>query len=115
MPRFDADEFGVAFTDRNASVLGIDLHYVEGGSGDPMLLVPGWPQSWYAWRYVMPALAENYRVIAIDPPGLGESGRPQSYDTAAIAAYIDGFLDVLGLDSVDFVGHDIGAWIGYAY
>ena len=115
MPAFDPHEFGKAFTQRTASAAGVDIHRVEGGSGDPVLLVPGWPQSWYAWRYVMPALARNYRVIAIDPPGLGESGRPKSYDTAAIADCIDGFLDALGLDDVDFVGHDVGAWIGYAF
>ena len=81
----------------------------------PVLLVPGWPQSWYAWRDVMPALAESYRTIAIDPPGLGDSGPPQGgYDTANIALHIDAFLDALKLDSVHFVGHDIGAWIGYA-
>jgi pimeloyl-ACP methyl ester carboxylesterase len=63
----------------------------------------------------MPALADNYRVIAIDPPGLGDSGTPDAYDTATIATYIDAFLDTLKLDRVDFAGHDIGAWIGYAY
>ena len=109
------DGLGGSFAHRQAAVLGIGLHYVEGGSGEPVLLVPGWPQSWYAWRRVMPALAGSYRVIAIDPPGLGESGRPASYDTAAIARYIDAFLDALGLDHVDLVGHDIGAWLGYAY
>src|SRR6185295_19497988 len=107
MSTFDPVEFGKVFTHRTAAVRGIGLHYVEGGRGAPMLLVPGWPQSWYAWRYVMPALAENYRVFAIDPPGLGESGKPERYDTATIAGYVDGFLDALGLDSVDFAGHDI--------
>ena len=115
MPDFDPIAFGKTFTHRKASVRGTELHYVEGGRGAPVLLVPGWPQSWYSWRYVMPAFAENYRVIALDPPGLGESGRPSSYDTANIALYIDAFLDTLKIDNVDFIGHDIGAWIGYAF
>ncbi len=115
MSTFDPIAFGQVFTHRNAALRGIGLHYVEGGRGKPLLLVPGWPQSWYAWRYVMPALAENYHVFAVDPPGLGESGKPERYDTATIAGYVDGFLDALGLDSVHFAGHDIGAWIGYAY
>ena len=115
MPGFDPVTFGKRFAHRRCTAREIDLHYVEGGSGEPVLLVPGWPQSWYAWRYAMPALADTFRVIAIDPPGLGESGRPAAYDTASIAAYIDAFLDALKLDHVHFIGHDIGAWIGYAY
>ena len=115
MTTFDPAAFGKRFTHYHAAARDIDIHYVEGGSGDAVLLVPGWPQSWYAWRHVMPLLADNFRVIAIDPPGLGGSGRPAAYDTATIAAYIDAFLGGLRLDRVDFVGHDIGAWIGYAY
>jgi microsomal epoxide hydrolase len=115
VPRFDSAAFGRRFTHRTATALDCKIHYVEGGSGDPVLLVPGWPQSWYAWRYVMPLLAETRRVIAIDPPGLGESGTPAAYDTATVAGYIDAMLETLNLDRIDFVGHDIGAWIGYAY
>jgi pimeloyl-ACP methyl ester carboxylesterase len=115
VPDFDPVTFGQRFTRRTALARGIKIHYVEGGSGNPVLLVPGWPQSWYAWRHVMPLLAETCRVIAIDPPGLGDSERPAAYDTATIATYVDAFVDALGLDRVDFVGHDIGAWIGYAF
>ena len=115
MPAFDPIAFGKRFTHHHAAARNLNIHYVEGGSGDAVLLVPGWPQSWYAWRRVMPALADNYRVIAIDPPGLGGSDRPGAYDTATIATCVDAFLDALKLDRVDFVGHDLGAWIGYAY
>jgi pimeloyl-ACP methyl ester carboxylesterase len=115
VPSFDPAAFGKRFTHHHAIARGINIHYVEGGSGDAVLLVPGWPQSWYAWRHVMPALANNYRVIAIDPPGLGGSDRPTAYDTATIAGHFDAFLDVLKLDRAEFIGHDIGAWIGYAY
>ena len=115
VPGFDPSAFSKIFTHRTANIRDSRLHYVEGGRGAPVLLVPGWPQSWYAWRHVMPALAETHRVIAVDPPGLGDSGPPQGgYDTRNIALHIDAFLDALKLDSVHFVGHDIGAWIGYA-
>jgi pimeloyl-ACP methyl ester carboxylesterase len=63
---------------------GHRLHYVIGGSGDPILLVPGWPQTWFAWRRIMPLLAERYTVVAVDPPGLGDSDRPEyGYDTGS--------------------------------
>jgi pimeloyl-ACP methyl ester carboxylesterase len=115
LPAFDPIAFGKRFTHRTATAKDIPIHYVEGGSGDPVLLVPGWPQSWYAWRHVMPLLAGQYRVLAIDPPGLGESGAPAQYDTATIASYIAALLDALEIESIAFAGHDIGAWIGYAF
>ena len=48
------------FSHHMASVNGIQLHYVIGGQGDPVVLLHGWPQTWYEWRHVMPALAKNY-------------------------------------------------------
>jgi pimeloyl-ACP methyl ester carboxylesterase len=67
---------------------GKRLHYVIGGKGDAILLVAGWPQSWYAWCKIMPVLAERYTVVAVDPPGLGHSDKPpDGYDTQTVAAY----------------------------
>src|SRR5688500_12644943 len=62
----------VTFSHHTASVNGIQMHYVMGGQGDPVVLLHGWPETWYAWRDVMPALAENYTVIAPDLRGLGD-------------------------------------------
>jgi alpha/beta hydrolase fold len=64
------------FSHRTASVNGIQLHYVIGGHGDPVVLLHGWPATWYLWRHVMPALAKNYTVIAPDLRGLGDSSKP---------------------------------------
>jgi hypothetical protein len=62
---FDIDN--VTFSHRTASVNGgIQLHYVIGGHGHPIVLLHGWPQTWYEWLHVMPALAKNYTVIAPD-------------------------------------------------
>jgi pimeloyl-ACP methyl ester carboxylesterase len=117
---FDAESFWKQFHHRTAKVDGVRLHYVEGGSGAPVLLLPGWPQSWYAWRRVMPLLAASgRRVIALDPRGLGDSDRPASgYDLKTVAAEVHGFVEALGLAAggrLDVVGHDIGAWIAHAY
>ena len=99
---------------------GVRLHYVERGDGPPVLLLPGWPQSWYAWRHVMVRLAAaGRRVIAVDPRGMGDSERPATgYDLATVAADIHAFAAGLGLldnGPIDVAGHDVGAWIGYAY
>ena len=116
---FDAASFWTQFRHGSVTVKGVKLHYVEGGEGMPLLLIPGWPQSWYAWRHVMPMLASGRRVIAIDPRGYGDSDRPASgYDMKTVAAELHGFADALGLLSgggIDVVGHDIGTWISYAY
>src|SRR5918994_149619 len=61
----------VTFSHHMATVNGIQLHYVMGGKGDPVVLLHGWPQTWYEWRHVMPALAKNYTVIVPDLRGFG--------------------------------------------
>ena len=120
LPPFDPGTFWTRFRHGTASVAGVRLHFVEGGEGAPILLLPGWPQSWYVWRYVMPLLASaGRRVIALDPRGMGDSDRPASgYDMRTVAAEIHGFVEALGLTAsaaLDVVGHDVGTWIGYAY
>jgi microsomal epoxide hydrolase len=95
---------------------GIALHAVEAGTGPLMVLVSGWPQTWYSWRKVMPQLAQHFRVVAIDLPGLGDSDFPKhGYDTGSISLHLDAVLDAFGSSDCILVTHDIGAWIGYAY
>jgi pimeloyl-ACP methyl ester carboxylesterase len=120
LPPFDPATFWSRFRHGTASVAGVRLHFVEGGEGAPILLLPGWPQSWYVWRAVMPLLVSTgRRVIALDPRGMGDSDRPASgYDMRTVAAEIRGFVQDLGLTAngpLDVVGHDVGTWIGYAY
>jgi pimeloyl-ACP methyl ester carboxylesterase len=103
-----------------AMVNSLQLHYVEGGKGRPLLLIPGWPQSWYAWRLVMPRLiAAGRRVIAVDPRGMGDSDRPaHGYDLTTVAADMHCLAETLSLPSdgpIDVAGHDVGAWIAYAF
>ncbi|GBQ09105.1 alpha/beta hydrolase [Komagataeibacter rhaeticus] len=119
-PPFDPGAFWSVFGHETARTGGVDLHYVAGGDGPPVLLVPGWPQSWYAWRHVMDLLRQaGRRVIALDPRGMGDSGRPASgYDLQTVAADIHGLVQALGLAAdgpLDVVGHDVGSWISYAH
>lgn len=94
----------------------VQLHYVIGGHGNPVVLLHGWPETWYEWRHVMPALAKNYTVIAPDMPGLGDSSRsPTGYDGKTIAEDIHQLVNHLGFSTILLVGHDIGVPVAYAY
>src|ERR671913_1621226 len=106
----------VTFSHNTASVNGIQLHYVIGGQGDPVVLLHGWPETWYAWHKIMPALAKNYTVIAPDLRGLGDSSKPPTgYDGKTVAEDIHQLVTQLGFNSIFLVGHDIGAFVVYPY
>lgn len=111
------DAFNRRFTHKFADVDGVRMHYVTGGTGQPLVLLHGWPQSWYSWRDVMPELARKYTVYAVDLPGLGDSrGIPTGYDKKTLAQYLHGLLvDELGLDDIRLAGHDLGAGVGFQY
>ena len=95
---------------------GVKLHFVEGSEGQrTVVLIPGWPQTWYAWRKIMPDVANTYHVVALDIRGMGESSRPESgYDTETLANDISALMDQLGISRYSVVGHDIGMWIAYS-
>jgi pimeloyl-ACP methyl ester carboxylesterase len=106
----------VTFSHHMASVNGIQMHYVMGGQGDPIVLLHGWPETWYAWRNIMPALAENYTVIAPDLRGLGDSSKPTTgYDGKTVAEDIHQLVTQLGFNTIFLVGHDIGTQVAYSY
>ena len=104
------------FSSVTTEVDGVDLHYVTGGNGPPVVLVHGWPQTWYEWQNVMPELAEDYTVVAPDLRGAGDSEvTPAGYDKRTMAEDIRGIVEKLDGERIDFVGHDIGGMVGYAY
>ncbi len=106
----------VTFSHHTAAVNGIQIHYVIGGQGDPLVLLHGWPETWYAWRHVMPALAKNYTVIAPDLRGLGDSSKPTTgYDGKTVAEDIHQLIGKLGFKTIFLVGHDIGTQVAYSY
>ena len=94
---------------------GIEFHYAEAGSGDDVVLcLHGWPQHWYEWRHLMPALADRHRVIALDLRGFGWSEAPEGgYEKENLADDVLAVLDELGIERVKLVGHDWGGWIGF--
>ncbi|MFC0846172.1 alpha/beta fold hydrolase [Streptomyces noboritoensis] len=104
------------FHSRYAHVNGVRLHYVTGGSGAPVVLLAGWPQTWWAWRHVMPELARSHRVIAVDIRGMGGSDKPQGgYDKKNMARDVHELVRSLGHSRVDVVGHDMGAMVAFSF
>lgn len=106
------------FAHRFHTVDGVRLHYVEGGRADghPLILIAGYPESWYAWRKTMPLLGRQYRILAIDLPGQGDSDKPlDGYDTHAVATCVHTLIRDLGIQTHGVVGHDIGAWVAFSY
>lgn len=101
---------------RTANVRGVPLHYLEAGSGEPVVLLSGWPQTSHAWRDVIPLLAERYRVLALDLRGQGASAAPEfGYDALSPASDLWAFTDGLGIDCAHVAGHGLGAWAALAY
>jgi pimeloyl-ACP methyl ester carboxylesterase len=107
--------FATTFTSRYLDTGAVCLHAVIGGAGPPLLLIHGWPGSWYYWRLVMPALARDFSVIAVDQRGIGLSDKPeQGYDTGTLANDLAGLMDALGHERFAVAGVDTGMLIGYA-
>ena len=109
----------IDYTHHKTTVNGIQLHYVIGGKGegDPIVLLHGWPQTWYEWRNIIPQLiANNYTVIAPDMRGLGDSEKPQTgYDKKTVAEDIYQLVKKLGYNKIYLVAHDWGGAVAYSY
>jgi pimeloyl-ACP methyl ester carboxylesterase len=107
----------VLFKHYRDNINGIAMHYVMGGKGDAIVLLHGWPQTWYEWRDVMPFLANNnFTVIVPDLRGLGDTSKPASgYDGNTTASDIYQLVSGLGFNTTYMVGHDIGAQTAYSY
>ncbi|MGC0343694.1 alpha/beta fold hydrolase [Streptomyces sp. SLBN-8D4] len=111
------EEMPAGFSEHKTRVAGIGINYVIGGHGPTLVLIHGYPQTWYEWHGIMPALAEHYTVIAPDLPGAGRSDAPASgYDKKTMAAKLHALLVSLGKEhDVNVVGHDIGTMVAYSY
>ncbi|MFF5076174.1 alpha/beta fold hydrolase [Actinoplanes sp. NPDC000266] len=99
----------MTLTHHRAPVNGTTLHYVAAGSGgSPILLVHGFPETWWAFHKLIPLLAERHRVFAVDLRGFGDSGNgPGEYDSATAAEDLHQLIDRLGAGPVHLTGQDI--------
>jgi haloacetate dehalogenase len=89
---------------------GIRQHYVEAGNGPTVVLLHGFPETYYAWRHQIPVLAQHFRVIAPDLRGYGATDKPAAgYDKRTMANDLVALLDKLDVNRIALVGHDRGA------
>ena len=106
-----------AMTERRLAANGLTFNLAEAGSGPPVLLLHGFPDSWRLWRHQLPALAEaGHRVIAPDLRGFGETDKPDGvgdYSMRTLVGDVVGLLDALGVDRAAVVGHDWGAALAW--
>jgi pimeloyl-ACP methyl ester carboxylesterase len=97
-------------------VNGTTLHYVRGGTGPAVILLHGFPEDWYAYHSVMPLLAKQFTVVAVDLRGIGGSAvTTAGYDAANMAEDVHQLAARLHLGHVYVVGHDIGGMVAYAF
>ena len=111
-----AGKVPAGFTEHDAEVNGVKLHYSIGGKGSPVVLLHGYAQTSHMWNPIMPLLAKHHTVIVPDLRGAGGSSKPQSgYDKKNMAVDIHDLVTSLGFKRASIVGHDIGLMVAYAY
>lgn len=104
------------FANHYATVNGVRLHYVEGGSGPALVCLPGWPQTWYSYHPIAAELARHYRVLIVDIRGMGTSEKPATgYDKKTMAQDIYALLRHLGVEKASLLGHDIGGMVASSF
>ena len=108
------DQTAYPFRSRHLSLSAGEMHYVDEGQGDAILLVHGTPTWSFEFRHLIAALSTRHRCVAPDHFGFGLSGRPRAfaYTPEAHAAALGEFVDRLGLDRFTLVVHDFGGPIG---
>jgi pimeloyl-ACP methyl ester carboxylesterase len=105
------------FTSSMQKTGDVKLHYVrDGGPGEAVILLHGFPQTWSEWIKIMPMLSPDHDVIAVDLRGVGQSDKPKDgYDKKTNAQDIKRLMDELGIAKANIVGHDIGGMVAYAF
>jgi pimeloyl-ACP methyl ester carboxylesterase len=98
-------------------VNGIEMHIAEQGEGPLIVLAHGWPELWYSWRHVLPALAaEGYHAVAPDMRGYGQTDAPpniQDYTQFQFVGDVVALVHTLGYEQAVIAGHDLGAMVAH--
>ena len=97
---------------------GVNLHYVTQGSGPLMLMLHGFPEFWYSWRYQIPEFAKNFKVVAPDLRGYNDSDKPQeqsAYVMTELVRDVEGIIRGLGYEKCVLVAHDWGGGIAWSF
>jgi pimeloyl-ACP methyl ester carboxylesterase len=113
-----ADQLPAGFKEETQTLAdGTSLHYVRGGTGEPVVLIHGFTDTSRMWRPILPVLSKDYTVITPDLPGLnGSSGLTNGvYDMKTVAQNVHELVKSLGFNRIRLVGHDIGMMAAYAY
>src|SRR6266550_4469326 len=102
--------------DKFATVYGAKIHFVEAGTGDPLILIHGLADDVAVWDSVISPLAARFRVIALDQIGFGRSDKPLlSYRVSTFVDFLDGFLNELKIKRASLVGNSLGGWVAAAF
>lgn len=110
----DAVEWEHAYVETN----GVRLHCVTRGEGKLVVLIHGFPEFWYSWRHQMPALAQRFKVVAVDMRGYGDSDKPtavEAYGLGELTADIKGLIEAFGASKAHVVGHDWGGAVAWTF
>ena len=104
------------FASQYVEIEGSKIHYIDEGSGDPILFLHGNPTSSYLWRNILPYLVPHGRCLALDLIGMGKSDKPDlDYRFFDHSKYVEGFIERLGLSHLTLVIHDWGSALGFHY
>ena len=104
------------FESQYVEIDGSKIHYIDEGSGDPILFLHGNPTSSYLWRNILPYLVPHGRCLALDLIGMGKSDKPDlDYRFFDHSKYVEGFIEKLGLSHLTLVIHDWGSALGFYY
>lgn len=108
------DEQSIGLTHRFVEANGVRFHLVEAGQGPLVLMLHGFPEFWYSWRRQLPALAQQFRVVAPDLRGYNLSEKPaDGYDQETLASDVPALIRALGAERAHVVGHDWGGVIAW--
>jgi pimeloyl-ACP methyl ester carboxylesterase len=102
--------------DKFVTVFGARIHYVEAGSGEPLILIHGLAGDTTLWDAVIPSLSKKFRVIALDQISFGRSDKPLfNYRVSTFVDFVDGFVTELKIDRASLVGTSFGGWVAAAF